>query len=293
MDIKQKLIENKPELSQSSLKAYNSTLTTLHKKAFNNDNYNLDNFNNTQVINEYLKDKPANKRKVIYSALLALTNNQLYRDKMLSDINTYNAEIETQTKSETQQQNWAEEQTIQSVFSKLSDEAKKIYKKKDKSMGDLQNLQNYIIVALLGGVYIPPRRSMDYVEFKIRNVNPETDNYFDKNKFVFNKYKTAKVYGRQEVEVPIQIRNILKKWIAINPTEYLLFDTNMNKLTNVSLNQRLNKIFNGKKIGVNALRHSYLTDKYGDTSRQISNLTNDMTMMGSSILMQKNYIKLK
>ena len=292
MDIKQKLIENKPNLSQSSLKAYNSTLTTLHKKAFDNDNYSLDNFNNTGAINEYLRDKPANKRKAVYSALLALTNNEVFRERMLTDIDTYNAEIETQTKTESQQ-NWAEEQTIQSVFSRLTDEAKKIHKKKDKTMGDLQNLQNYVIVALLGGLYIPPRRSMDYVEFKIRNVNENEDNYLDRNKFVFNKYKTAKVYGRQELEIPLQVKNILKKWISINPTDYLLFDTNMNKLTNVSLNQRLNKIFNGKKIGVNALRHSYLTDKFGETSNQVNNLSNEMTMMGSSIAQQRVYIKLK
>ena len=134
---------------------------------------------------------------------------------------------------------------------------------------------------------------MDYVEFKIRNVNENEDNYLDRNKFVFNKYKTAKVYGRQELEIPLQVKNILKKWISINPTDYLLFDTNMNKLTNVSLNQRLNKIFNGKKIGVNALRHSYLTDKFGETSNQVNNLSNEMTMMGSSIAQQRVYIKLK
>ena len=42
----------------------------------------------------------------------------------------------------------------------------------------------------MGGIYIPPRRSLDYVCFKIKNINRDEDNYLDKNEFVFNKYKT-------------------------------------------------------------------------------------------------------
>ena len=57
----------------------------------------------------------------------------------------------------------------------------------------------------------------------------------------------AKTYGKQTVDIPIKLKNIIAKWARINPTEYLLFDSNMNKLSAVKLNQRLNKIFNGKK----------------------------------------------
>jgi hypothetical protein len=42
------------------------------------------------------------------------------------------------------------------------------------------------------------------------------------------------------------------------------------------LNQRLNAIFDGKKISVNALRHSYLTDKYGSTIETKKALAKDM-----------------
>ena len=59
----------------------------------------------------------------------------------------------------------------------------------------------------------------------------------------------------------------------------------------MSLSQRLNSIFAGKKISVNALRHSYLTAKYGDTIKQNEKLAADMTTMGSSTNVAKNYIK--
>ena len=78
----------------------------------------------------------------------------------------------------------------------------------------------------------------------------------------FNSYKTAKTYGCQIIDVPRSLQTILKKWIHTNPTRTLLFDANMNALSSVKLNQTINKIFHVKKVSVNALRHSYLTDKY-------------------------------
>jgi integrase len=147
-------------------------------------------------------------------------------------------------------------------------------------------------VSVLGGMYVPPRRSKDFVDFKIKSVDPSKDNFLDKSKMVFNSYKTAKTYGQQMVDIPIQLKNILLKWIKINPTEYLLFDVNMNPLSSVKLNQRLNKIFD-KKVGVNQLRHTFLTDKYKKTSEESKALANDMTEMGSSKNMADTYIKLK
>jgi hypothetical protein len=87
------------------------------------------------------------------------------------------------------------------------------------------------------------------------------------------------------------LKNTLTKWIKINPTDYLLFDTNMNPLTSVKLNQRLNRLFDGKKVGVNQLRHTYLTDKYGDTLIKNKEIANTMSDMGSSANMLKTYVK--
>jgi hypothetical protein len=140
-------------------------------------------------------------------------------------------------------------------------------------------------------VFIPPRRSKDYVDFKIKNIDKDKDNYMEKNKFIFLSYKTSKTYGKQDVTIPVQLRNIIKKWSGLNPTEHLLFDGNLNKLSAVKLNQRLNKIFNGKKVGVNQLRHTYLTDKYAATIEQKKQIKEDMQEMGSSSAMLNTYVK--
>ena len=52
----------------------------------------------------------------------------------------------------------------------------------------------------------------------------------------------------------------------------------------------MNKIF-GKKVGVNQMRHTYLTDKYGDTINKQKQMNADMTEMGSSGSQSKVYIK--
>jgi hypothetical protein len=85
---------------------------------------------------------------------------------------------------------------------------------------------------------------------------------------------------------------ILKDWIKINPTEYLLFDSKMSKLSPVKLNQRLNKMFNGRKVAVNSLRHSYLTDKYAEHTKKDNEMNEDMKEMGSSARQLKTYVKL-
>jgi hypothetical protein len=146
-------------------------------------------------------------------------------------------------------------------------------------------------MSLLGGVFIAPRRAKDFCDFKIKNIDTAKDNYLRKTDLIFNSYKTAKCYGEQVVKIPIVLKNILAKWIKINPTDWLLFDTNMNPLTSVKMNQRLNRLFDGKKVGINQLRHTYLTDKYADTLKQNKAIENDMQAMGSSSNMLKTYVK--
>ena len=290
MNLKDDLKQKRPNLSNGSLTTYNSILTTLYKNIFGNDSLDINKFNDTEKILEHLKSLPPNRRKTILSALVVISDKKPYRDLMLDDIRDYNHEIMKQEKSPAQQLAWVDTNDVKALYEKLKDVGSYIYKKKDLTMNDLQQIQEYIIIALLGGLFIPPRRSLDYCCFKIKNINNDTDNYIDKNQFVFNTYKTAKFYKQQRVDIPKELKTILTKWIKINPTDYLLFDSNKNPLTSVKLNQRMNKIF-GKKVGVNQMRHTYLTDKYGDTISKQKQMNADMTEMGSSGSQSKVYIK--
>lgn len=290
MSLKKQIKQARPSLSDSSITTYNSLLCSLYKKVFDDDDLDVNKFDETKKVLDFMKDLPPNRRKTVLSALVVISNKPEYRKVMLEDVNDYNKEMSTQQKTDTQEKAWLSDDDINGTFSKLKDNANTIYKKKSYTTRDLQDLQDYIILCLLSGIFIPPRRSLDYCNFKIKDVNKDTDNYLDKNELAFNSYKTAKYYGLQKLEIPKELKTILARWIKINPSDYLLFDINNNKLTSVKLNQRLHKIF-GKASSVNALRHSYLTSKYGDTIKTNSALANDMSEMGSSLAQAKIYIK--
>lgn len=287
--IKEYIKDKRPSLSDSSITTYSSILKSLYKKLHGDEEIDFDKFNQADSILDYLKDLTPNKRKTILSALVIITDNKKYRDQMLEDVRDYNKEISKQEKTPEQEANWVTQSEVDTMFNDLKKTANAIYKKENKTNSDLQVLQNFIILALFK--LIAPRRSKDYVDFKIRNVNKEKDNYMDKGKFVFNSYKTAKTYGKQEVPIPRELTTIINKWIKVNPTDYLLFDVNMNPLSSVKLNQRFNRIFGGRKTSVNMLRHSFLTDKFGDTIEKEKQINNTMESMGSSIDMLKTYVK--
>jgi integrase len=291
MDIKAYIKSKREGLAESSITTYASILKSLYKKVWGDEKMDFNKFSEHKVILESLKDLPPNKRKTILSALFIITQIPQYRTLMMEDSTAYAKEIAQNKKTETQEENWVEPQEIDSVLAKLEKDASAIYKKTNKTPQDLQEIQNYIIMVMLGGKYIPTRRSKDFCDFKIKNINPETDNYIDKKNLVFNSYKTAKTYGRQTLPIPIKLKNILNKWIAINPTDYLLFDVNMNPLTNVKLNQRINKIFDGKKVSTNNLRHTNITEALGEHKATKKKAEKLMTDMGSSFNMVDTYYK--
>ena len=103
--------------------------------------------------------------------------------------------------------------------------------------------------------------------------------------------KNNRLRDRQEVVMPPSLKKILQKWISINPTNYLLFDSQMKPLSSVKLNQRLVKLFDNKKIGVNLLRHIFLSTKYQPIATMNKELEEDFKQMGSSTAQTNVYIK--
>lgn len=285
---KEQIREKRPQLSESSVTTYHSILKNLHKNVFGGD-MDMKDFSKTEPILKFLKESPPARRKTILSALVILTDKKEYRDLMLDDIKQYNKDT-SHEKSEKDKQNWIEPNEVKTIWDTMKSNVDLLYKKSTLSSTDMQTIQNFILVSLLGGIFIPPRRNKDLVDWKIANLDRDKDNYLDKNTIHFNSYKTAKTYGEQTVVIPIQLKNILNKWIKVNPTDYLLFDSNRNPLTSVKLNQRLNKIFAGK-VGVNQLRKTYLTGKYSETVKQQQAMEKDMSAMGSSSAQDSHYVK--
>lgn len=295
MSLKEYIKEKRQTLSASSLTTYNSILSNLYKKVFGNEEVDIKKFDDTEKIIDFLKDITPSKRKTTLSALVVITDNKKYRDLMLEDISHYNHEIQKQEKSESQKENWLSDEEIKSTWEKYKKEADALYKKPHLTMADLQNIQDFIILSLLSGIFIPVRRSLDFVNMKKSGqIDKKKDNMIDwkKNEFIFNVFKTAKWTGTQELPIPSALKKILNKWVKqVTHTDYLLFDNNSNPLTSVKLNQRFEKIF-GKKASVNLLRHSYLTTKFGSTIEQKKEMDKVANDMGTSANMVENvYVK--
>ena len=58
-------------------------------------------------------------------------------------------------------------------------------------------------------------------------------------------------------------RPLLKKWLKVNPSDYVLISSNNKPLSSSQITRMLNDVF-GKKVSVNMLRHIYLTNYYKD-----------------------------
>jgi integrase len=288
--LKEYIHSKRPNLSASSLTTYNSILKNLYHRVFGKEEINFDKFDETNHILNFLNGMPPNKRKTILSALVIITDKKQYRELMMEDVKDYNTEIHKQEKTPEQQASWVSTEDVKQLWEELKRDADLLYKKKGLKPSDLQQIQSFIIMSLLGGVFIPPRRSKDFVDFYIKDI-PKDKNYLEKNKMFFNSYKTAKTYGEQVVDIPKPLQLILKKWISVNPTKTLLFDSNMNPLSSVKLNQRINKLFDGRKVSVNQMRHTYLTNKFGHTIEQKKAIDNTMSEMGSSSNMLDTYVK--
>jgi len=291
MDIAKIIKENRPNLSDSSIKTYTTLIKSVCKNVFKDKEITEKDLNDDyEKVLEYYKDKPSASRKTYLSALFVLTKNKHYQNEMNDDIAKVKTFTATQEKTETQRSNWLSQEKLDEVFNNLESNAKHLFKKTTLTGKEQQQLVDYILLLVMSGKYIPPRRSMDYTEFKIKNIDKEKDNYMEKLEFVFNRYKTDKFYNTQRVTIPNQLRLIINKWSKLNPTNYLLFDANQNKLTSAKVNQRFNRLFFSRQ-GSNSIRRLFLTSKFGYTIDQQKEIDDTMADMGSSQNQLTTYVK--
>lgn len=299
MTITDLLKNNRPNLSDSSLKTYTSILTSLYKKITKSKDVPPVSFflKEHSDILDYLKQFTPRRRRNILSALVSLADDgehkkavDVYRKQMLKDQEDYEDEQREQKKTNKESENWMSLEDIRKIYQEKEKDTKNIFSKVRYTMDDLQEAQDYIILALYNE--IPPRRLKDYTDMKVDNIDKNKDNYFDKkkNKLIFNSYKTSKFYGQQEVDAPPKLAKLLKKWEKMNPSDYLLFDYKGNKLTSDKLTRRLNKIFD-RKISVNMLRHIFISEGVLKDVPDLKELEKVAEQMGHNVEQQMLYKK--
>jgi hypothetical protein len=295
--------EFKPDISASSRKLYTFNLTKLNNgKDIKNLNFLAkpeimekleglkDNARRTYIIAivSSLKDRPEPKYKRMYNK---------YYDMLVA----INKSLKTNNgKSEKQEENWLSQDAVSSKCENLMEIVPKIKGKRKISEGEYKELLDAVIL----GLYClqSPRRNKDYTDMVVVKSVPDDKkyNYLDmKNwKWIFNNFKTQKTYKTQVLDIPDDLKELLKVYLKFhpdakgiksgNPVPFLMTYDGKAMTTSTEMTRALNRIF-GKKVGSSMLRNIYLTEKYGEQAKE---LKEDAKEMGTSVeTASKHYIK--
>ena len=267
--IKEQLLENRPNLSASSVKTYTSTLANLLTKipTINQNKLNVNMFTTKhKQIMKFMVDFSSSKRKSILSALYIVTGNMIYNEKMKEDMSAVYDDYKTQKKTAKEEKNWIEWEDVLQLHSTLTREAGSILLKPRINNAEINKLNRFILLSVY--TMIPPRRIQDMQLMQIRNYDSETDNHYniDTGDFVFHKYKTAGVYGSQTININgSKLQSFIEVWMDINDSDFLIVSERDHDsgVKGSNLTSMLNSIFDSN-VSVSMLRKSFLSYTYKD-----------------------------
>lgn len=305
ISLRDQIIENKPKIGLSTVKTYLSNISTLSQKMSIPLEDKKDFITHKDKIIDFLKNMEKYQHgKTRLSAILAvikptdLTKLEELDDETKEAINeynnlmndfkkTYNDNMNNQEMTDVQKENFLPWDKIVEIYNKLKQVANPLFKfdpdyiRKDS----FETLKHFIVLSLY--VLTPPRRALDYTAMKVRNFDysdGSKDNYIldvkGKWYFVFNNYKNANRLGKQTVEVPKELKAILKNWLKFNKeSDYLIPSKTGGRIQDNKINTILNEIFR-RNIGVTLLRHAFITNRYGNID--LNELQEDTEKLGSN-----------
>jgi hypothetical protein len=300
-------IKQQRNLKDASIKIFKRNIERLAEtKEIKDFNFLKDTKNIKSILALY---KPETQNSILQSVnrvLEQLNDAELldtYR-KLYYEVHNNIRTTPSDIKTETQEKNWIDWNDILKKQNELMKKAVETQKWDD--------ILNAFVLMLYTAN--EPRRNQDYLDMVIirskkypydeklskdKNyllLKPNLRNLEGKYYFVFNKFKTAKSFGKQVFAVPTDIEVFFEKVYYPNypakkgKENALLVDTNGNALHFVnSITRILNKVFD-KKIGASMLRHIYLTHKYGETYKEREIVSKKMS---HTIGTQHKYIKKK
>jgi len=293
--LKTTIKENKPNIAMSTVNSYATNLKSLFyshnpKKVDVSPEWFLDH----EHMLEIMKEEPIVKQSNFLTALIAYDkHNEKYKSALMLLAPQLNKKKDSQIKTEKQTENWKSYDEIKKIYEDMLLICDPLLKSKEPMNKEQMNkLQDFIILSLTCGYWIPPRRSEDWCKMKIKGYDNEKDNYIDfaNNKFVFNIYKTSKTYDEQEVEIPPKLKRILRRYIKLlGDNEYLLTTQKNAPLSSSYLTKLLNRIF-GANISTSMLRHIYLSEKYKNIPA-LAEMQKTAEEMGHSVTEALRYVK--
>ncbi len=258
---------------------------------------------------KFIDPRTKSTQLAYYTAICAALNTATTYKKLLKTYteiakpmwDEFNGQRQSHEKTEKQKESIVPKDEIVMVRDKLETEVNELQKNKTLSETQYEKYLMYLLVSLY--TYIPPRRNMDYSKMYVVKKEGDDDakNYLvlSTKQFVFNIYKTSGVYGKQIIDIPNELMDIINKFLKrhpnmkrigtkLNPEAKLLVKQDATAINETNgITRLLNKAFD-KKIGASALRHIYLSDKYADS---VEEKKKDAEAMAHSLHEQNEYIK--
>lgn len=292
-------------LSDSSINKYIRDLILLNDcKDFKNLNF----LKNTEKIYKYIdidSYKIQTKRNY-YNSINCILSLYAPKFKKLQNIYynkfvEYNELIRSNNNklSDDKQEKYIDYTDILKLYENLKNKIIKMdYNNTDKlNKYEYNTLLEYLIFSLY--ILQEPRRNKDYLEMyivkdKMKVLNNDTNYLLLENGiFIFNTYKTSKIYNQQIIDINKELFEVIKLYFKFHPLNNT--DNNIIPLivsykglhlnNNNSINEILSKINNN--LNSTMIRHSYITYIFKDNNLKSKNIS---YAMGHSQQMQNNYI---
>ena len=285
------ILTKKADIADSSARVYTTNLMNVMKH-FTWDNLKYFNSKYKDVL-VYLGTLTPQKTRGILSSVLAIATTKKAIDayrKLMADVTAQiKDQDQKQEKTDKQEENWATWDDVMRRYKEVEEDALPLFKKTSWTPAQMKTMQHYVVLSCY--CLIPPRRIADFTNFKVKDITKE-DNYYndEKKELVFNHYKTAKTYGTQTVDCPPALQEVFDKWfpIAKKYSDYLLFNSYGDALSQPQLTKMLNTIFD-KKISASMLRHIFISDEVLKDVPKIQELEKIAQDMGHSVGEQMLY----
>lgn len=289
------ILTKKADIADSSARVYTTNLMNVMKH-FSWDNLKHFNTKYKDVLS-YIASLTPQKGKGILSSVLAVASTkkavEAYKKVMGEMADKVREADQTQEKSDKQEENWCTWDDVMVRYKEIEEDALPLFKKTSWTPAQMKVMQHYVVLSCY--CLIPPRRIADYTNFKVKNIDAKEDNYYDEEKrqLVFNHYKTAKAYGTQMVDCPPALQEVFALWfpVAKKYSDYLLFNSYGDSLTQPRLTKMLNAIFD-KNISASMLRHIYISDnvlKDVPKMQELDKIAHDMGHSREEQMLYKKY----
>lgn len=287
IDWEKEVSNNKKSLKPISVKTYACTLRSLSKKLSIEDANYYD--NNPSAVMKHVNKQPLVTKKNLLTALLAVASGKkakaIYTSALVTVADELREDEGKQQKTERQEAQWKSQEKLEEIYTQLEAEAEPLFKKKSLTWRELRKIESFVLASCY--LLIPPRRVEDYRSFRIRNVD-EKGNYMLGKFFVFNQFKTAEKYGTQKVKIPSKLVNIIKKWMDVNDSEWLLRSKDGKQLSTQNVSKLIKDVFGSS---INVLRHIYVSDVILKDVPKLTELQEKAEAMGHNTSTQMLYKK--